>query len=201
MVNHYTYVFLGDGCLMEGLSHEVASLAGELGLNKLIAFYDCNGISIDGPTSPNIKAETIARFKGYQWHIIEINGHDHNEIYEAIQNAQKATLPTLIICNTTIGMGSKWSGTAKVHGSPLDADDMANIKAKLHWTYPAFEIPNEIYQLIDTHKGAHLENQWLDTCFNYHQKNPKLYQEFLRRINGDLPDDWSEFKDNLIVLL
>lgn len=198
LVDHYTYVFLGDGCLMEGLSHESASFAGEHQLHKLVAFYDCNGITIDGKAPAHIKEETIARFKGYQWHIIEIDGHDHQAIFNAIQNAQaEKTKPTLIICNTTIGKGSKQEGQAKVHGSPLENEDMIQLKQSLNWQSAPFEIPADIRFLIDLNKGTHAENQWLETCFAYMQDEPQLYQEFCRRINGDLPDNWQTFKSKL----
>lgn len=197
LIDHHTYVFLGDGCLMEGLSHESCSFAGEFQLNKLIAFYDCNGITIDGPTPPQIKDETIQRFKGYQWHILEIDGHDHDAIYQAIATCQQQDRPSLIICNTIIGLGSKLQGQAKVHGSPLDADDIANIKAQLNWDAPPFTIPEYIYASIDSHKGEILENQWLKTCYQLSTKNPEIYNEFMRRANGDLPDAWPAFKNSL----
>jgi transketolase len=198
IVDHYTYVFLGDGCLMEGLSHESASFAGEYQLNKLIAFYDCNGITIDGQAPQNIKAETIARFHGYGWQVLEIDGHDHQAIFEAIEKSQQEkTKPSLIICHTKIGLGSKLEGQAKVHGSPLDAEDMTQLKAKLDWHYPPFKVPDEIYALINLDEGQQAENQWIQTCFDYMQKDAQAYSEFLRRINGDLPDNWSKIKSQL----
>lgn len=198
IVDHYTYVFLGDGCLMEGLSHEAASFAGEYQLNKLIAFYDCNGITIDGKAPKNIKAETIARFHAYNWHVLEINGHDHQAISDAIeQSQQEKSKPSLIICHTIIGLGSIFEGEAKVHGSPLDSKDMQQLKDKLNWNAPPFEVPLEIYQLIDLQKGLELENQWIQVCFQYMQQDSSSYGEFLRRINNDLPDNWSTIKEEL----
>jgi transketolase len=197
LVSHYTYVFLGDGCLMEGLSHESCSFAGEFGLNKLIAFYDCNGITIDGAAPPHIKQETIGRFQSYNWHVIEIDGHDHAAIYNAIALCQQQNRPSLIICNTIIGLGSRNAGTAKVHGSPLDASDIADIKRQLHWNYPEFTIPESIYSCIDQRKGPEAENRWIEVSAQYFQHSPKLYQEFMRRMNGDLPDDWPEIKQAL----
>lgn len=197
LMDHYTYVFLGDGCLMEGLSHESCSFAGEFQLHKLIAFYDCNGITIDGPTPPQIKQETIQRFKGYQWHVIEIDGHDHDAIYQAIATCQQQDKPSLIICNTIIGLGSKLQGQAKVHGSPLDAEDIANIKLQLGWDAPPFNIPHHVYESIDHHRGELLENNWLKKCYQLSKQNPDLYNEFMRRANADLPDEWSQFKQDL----
>lgn len=198
IVDHYTYVFLGDGCLMEGLSHECASFAGQHQLNKLIAFYDCNGITIDGKTPHHIKEETIARFTGYQWHIVEIDGHDHQAIFDAIQTCRAEKIrPSLIICHTTIGKGSLIEGQAKVHGAPLDNADMIQLKKSLGWNSPPFEIPSDIRTLIDDEKGVRAENQWLEICLNYMQNSPQLYCEFLRRINGDLPDNWQTFKEEI----
>lgn len=197
LVDHYTYVFLGDGCLMEGLSHESASFAGEHQLHKLIAFYDCNGITIDGKAPTHIKAETIARFTGYQWHIVEIDGHDHQAIFDAIKSCQaEKTKPSLIICHTTIGKGSLIEGQAKVHGAPLDNEDMIQLKKALHWDSAPFEIPQDCYDLIDREKGKIAENQWLEVCLEYMENNPALYREFMRRINNDLPDNWPTFKEN-----
>lgn len=199
LVDHFTYVFLGDGCLMEGLSHESCSFAGEYQLNKLIAFYDCNGITIDGETPAQIKSETIGRFTAYGWHILEINGHDHEQIFDAITTCQQQTKPSLIICNTVIGLGSKFAGQAKVHGSPLPADDVASIKQQLHWQEPAFVIPDSIYSLVDKNKGPEFENAWVKTALNYFELFPELYQQFTRRINGDLPDNWQQIKEELFI--
>ena len=200
LVDHFTYVFLGDGCLMEGLSHESCSFAGEHQLNKLIAFYDCNGITIDGPAPQNIKKETIARFEAYNWFVIEINGHNHQEIFDAIQHCHHQNKPCLIICNTVIGWGSKFEGQAKVHGSPLDAEDILSIKQKLNWTSPPFQIPESIYELIDREKGQQAENEWIKVSLSYLEHHPHLYDEFMRRINSDLPSNWPELKIELFQI-
>jgi len=198
LVDHFTYVFVGDGCLMEGLSHEVCSLAGQLELKKLIVFYDCNGITIDGATPVNMKQETIQRFSAYQWHVIEIDGHDHQAIQQAIMTCQQQSRPSLIICRTVIGLGSKYAGQAKVHGSPLDAEDIAAIKQQLAWQAPPFSIPAEIYALIDSHKGIEAENAWIKIAMDYYEQDPEQYHEFMRRMNGDLPETWSDIKQEIL---
>ena len=198
IIDHYTYVFLGDGCLMEGLSHETASFDGEYQLHKLIAFYDCNGITIDGETPKQILKETIARFEAYGWFIQEINGHDHQAIHHAITLAKNQTeKPSFIICHTIIGLGSIHQGQAKVHGSPLDAADCAQLKEKLNWNASAFTIPDEVYALIDRQKGPLVENEWLKLCHQYEASYPRAYEELLRRMNGDMPDDWHNIQMNL----
>lgn len=197
LVDHFTYVFLGDGCLMEGLSHESCSFAGEHQLNKLIAFYDCNGITIDGETPQQIKSETIGRFLAYGWHIIEVDGHNHEQIFEAIQTCQQQSKPSLIICKTIIGLGSKFAGQAKVHGSPLPEEDIRSIRQQLDWHEPPFVIRNSIYNLIDKNKGPELENAWVKVALNYFELYPEIYQQFTRRINGDLPDNWQAIKQEL----
>lgn len=199
LVDHFTYIFLGDGCLMEGLSHESCSFAGEYQLNKLIAFYDCNGITIDGDAPSQIKSETIGRFSAYGWNILEIDGHNHEQIFDAINSCQQQTKPSLIICNTIIGLGSKFAGQAKVHGSPLPIDDIANIKQQLNWQEPPFVISESIYKLIDRNKGPELENTWVKTALNYFELYPEIYHQFTRRINGDLPDNWNQIKEELFA--
>ena len=200
LVNHHTYVFVGDGCLMEGLSHESCSFAGEMKLNKLIAFYDCNGITIDGPAPKHIKAETQARFQAYNWHVLDIDGHDHDAIYQAILTCQQQDRPSLIICNTIIGRGSLHAGTAKVHGSPLSAEDITQIKKDLQWDSPEFTIPESIYQNIDTQKGIRAEQDWIAVSLEYFQTAPQVYNEFMRRVNRDLPDNWPQIKQELLEL-
>jgi transketolase len=197
LVDHHTYVFLGDGCLMEGLSHESCSFAGDHHLNKLIAFYDCNGITIDGDAPKHLKKETIGRFEAYNWFVMEIDGHNHQNIFDAIQHCQHQNKPCLIICNTIIGLGSKFEGQAKVHGSPLDAADILSIKQKLNWTAAPFQIPESIYTLIDRQKGAQTENEWIKTSLSYLENSPHIYDEFMRRINGDLPMEWQDVKKAL----
>ena len=201
LVSHYTYVFLGDGCLMEGISHEVCSLAGTLGLGKLIAFYDDNGISIDGQVEPWFTDDTAARFRAYNWHVIEhVDGHDMMAIEQAIRSAQCETAkPTLICCKTTIGYGSLMAGSEKVHGSPLGAADVAHIRETLNWPYPAFVIPDEIYAAWNhVEQGQADEQDWLQCCHDYKQAYPAEYEAFLRQIQGDLPDDWQEKTNEFI---
>ena len=194
LVNHYTYTFVGDGCLMEGISHEACSLAGTLGLGKLIVFYDDNGISIDGNVESWFTDNTAARFKAYNWHVIDdVDGHNFTAIEEAIVSARNEThKPTIIICKTIIGYGSLIAGSEKTHGSPLGADDIQQIRQRFDWPYPPFEIPAHIYAAWShVEQGEHDEQQWLQYCHDYQQRRPSDYYEFLRRINGDLPDSWT----------
>ncbi len=194
LVNHYTYTFVGDGCLMEGISHESCSLAGTLGLGKLIVFYDDNGISIDGKVDSWFTDDTAARFRAYNWHVIDqIDGHDFSAIEKAIASAQRETTkPTLIICKTIIGYGSAVAGSEKAHGAPLGAADIGHIRERLHWPYPPFFIPDTIYAAWShVEQGQQEEQHWLQSCHEYQQRRPTDYHEFLRRINGDLPDSWS----------
>ena len=198
LVDHYTYAFVGDGCLMEGISHEVASFAGCLGLGKLIVFYDDNDISIDGPVSTWFADDSSKRFEAYAWQVFgPIDGHDHQGFHQAIQMAQAETgRPSLIRCKTIIGYGSPQAGQAETHGSPLGPEAVATLRHQLNWPYPAWEIPAEIYQAWDhTKQGQHAEHDWLTACFAYQRRDPERYTEFLRRINGDLPDDWQALKE------
>ena len=195
IVNHFTYVFVGDGCLMEGISHEACSLAGTLRLNKLIAFYDNNGISIDGDIKNWFTDDTAMRFRAYHWNVIEnIDGHDPCAIEQAIIQAQQEThKPTLIICNTIIGLGSVMAGHEKTHGAPLGHEDIQQMREQLKWPFAPFEIPTEIYTAWDhTDKGIQIEHEWLQRCHQMQQECPEKYYEFLRRINGDLPDIWPQ---------
>lgn len=193
LVDHFTYAFVGDGCLMEGISHEVCSLAGTLGLGKLIVFYDDNGISIDGKVDTWFTDDTAARFRAYDWHIIDaIDGHDAHAIEQAIVCAQAQTQkPTLIICKTTIGLGSMAAGSSSVHGSPLGASDVEQLRTYFNWPHAPFVIPDEVYAQWNHEEKGQLEEQaWLKACECYQKINLEQYQAFLRRINGDLPDDW-----------
>ncbi len=195
LVDHYTYTFVGDGCLMEGISHEVCSLAGTLGLGKLIVFYDDNGISIDGKVESWFTDDTAARFKAYNWHVIEsVDGHDMMAIEEAISKARANTSqPTLIICKTIIGLGSSVAGSEKSHGSPLSANDIDSVRTFFGWPQSPFEIPDEIYkEWSHLEEGEKIEQQWLSLLHQYQSKYPIEYAQFLRRINGDLPDDWQQ---------
>ena len=201
IVDHHTYVFLGDGCLMEGISHEVASLAGTLGLGKLIAFYDDNGISIDGEVKPWFTDDTPNRFRAYDWHVIEtVDGHDMQAIEQAIIDAQRETnKPTLICCQTTIGYGSVMAGTEKVHGAPLGATDIAHIRQIFAWPYAPFEIPDELYQAwCHIEQGCADENAWIQACLAYKERYPAEYAEFLRQIQGDLPSEWLQQSNDFI---
>ncbi|CAM3099488.1 transketolase [Legionella steigerwaltii] len=193
LVDHYTYTFTGDGCLMEGISHEVCSLAGTLGLGKLIVFYDDNGISIDGKVESWFTDNTAQRFKAYHWQVIEaVDGHDMDAIEQAILKAQaNTTQPTLIICKTIIGLGASVAGSEKAHGSALGAKDVAHVREFFKWNYEPFVIPDTIYQQWNhIEQGEKEEQQWLALLDQYKQKYPQEHYEFLRRINGDLPDDW-----------
>jgi len=193
LINHYTYAFIGDGCLMEGISHEVCSLAGTLGLGKLIVFYDDNGISIDGEVDTWFTDDTAARFRAYHWHVInQIDGHDFAAIEQAIIEARnEINQPTLIICKTIIGYGSAVAGTEKAHGAPLGAENIQKLRTALNWPYPPFVIPDNIYaEWNHVEQGQHDEQQWLEYCHGYQIRHQADYHEFLRRINGDLPDAW-----------
>ncbi|MCX7116959.1 MAG: transketolase [Legionellales bacterium] len=201
LVSHHTYAFVGDGCLMEGISHEACSLAGTLGLGKLIVFYDDNGISIDGKVASWFTDDTAARFKAYHWHVIEnVDGHSPSDIETAIVSARdETTKPSLILCKTIIGYGSLQEGSEKVHGAPLGADDILQLRQRLNWPYPAFVIPEAISaEWNHAKEGIHDEQLWLQLCYDYQQEYPTQYVEFLRRINGDLPDDWLTQSDAFI---
>ncbi|MBD8196807.1 transketolase [Pantoea agglomerans] len=194
IVDHHTYVFMGDGCLMEGISHEVCSLAGTLGLGKLIGFYDHNGISIDGETEGWFTDDTHKRFESYNWHVIgDIDGHDADAIREAIKEAQSVTdKPSLIICRTIIGFGSpNKAGKEESHGAALGEAEVALTRKQLGWNYPAFEIPAEIYQQWDAKAaGAEREKAWDAKFAAYKEAHPDLAKEYERRMNGEMPANW-----------
>ncbi|MCU1718423.1 transketolase [Pseudomonas sp. 5P_3.1_Bac2] len=196
IVDHFTYAFLGDGCMMEGISHEVCSLAGTLGLGKLVAFYDDNGISIDGEVHGWFTDDTPARFESYGWQVIRnVNGHDAEEIKMAIETARKADdRPTLICCKTTIGFGSpNKQGKEESHGAPLGNDEIALTRAALGWNHGPFEIPAEIYAEWDGKAaGAVAEAEWNKRFAAYATAYPELASEFKRRISGELPADFAE---------
>lgn len=203
IVDHYTYAFLGDGCLMEGISHETCSLAGTLGLGKLIAFWDDNGISIDGEVEGWFTDDTPARFKSYGWDVIEgVDGHDAEQVKAAIEKAQaNSAQPTLICCKTTIGFGSpNKEGTESCHGAPLGDDEIVATREKLGWKHGAFEIPDDIYAQWDNKaKGNEAESQWNKTFAAYEAAYPELAAEFKRRVNGELPADFSDKADAIIA--
>ena len=196
VIDHYTYTFMGDGCLMEGISHEACSYAGTLGLGKLIAFWDDNGISIDGNVEGWFTDDTPARFESYGWHVVRgVDGHNAGEIKQAIQQAQKETnKPTLICCKTVIGSGApNKEGTHHVHGAPLGAEEIAATRKALGWTAPAFEIPKDIRNAWDgSDKGERAEAKWDELLEGYVGEYPELADELLRRLSGELSDDWAE---------
>ncbi len=196
IVDHFTYTFLGDGCLMEGISHEACSLAGTLGLGKLVAFWDDNGISIDGEVEGWFSDDTPKRFEAYGWHVIsDVNGHEPNEISAAIAKAKAVTdKPTLICCKTTIGFGSpNKQGKESCHGAPLGDDEIALVRENLGWSYPPFDVPEDVYKSWDGKtKGEKAEQEW-QTLFNeYQQAYPELASEFMRRKKGELPELWNK---------
>mgnify|MGYP002740755327 CR=1 FL=1 len=197
IVDHYTYVFMGDGCLMEGVSHEACSLAGTLGLGKLIVLYDDNNISIDGKVDGWFTENIPQRFESYGWHVVpNVNGHDTAAIQAAIEAARAETgKPSIICCKTLIGKGSaNKEGSHKTHGAPLGADEIEATRKHLGWTYPAFEIPQEIYAAWDAkEKGAKLEADWNELFAQYQAKYPAEAAEFVRRMDKKLPDNFDEY--------
>ncbi|QTD33045.1 transketolase [Pseudomonas fluorescens] len=202
IVDHHTYVFLGDGCMMEGISHEVASLAGTLGLGKLIAFYDDNGISIDGEVEGWFTDDTPKRFESYNWQVIRnVDGHDPEEIKTAIETARKSPLPTLICCKTTIGFGSpNKQGKEDCHGAPLGDAEIALTRQALNWNHGPFEIPADIYAEWDAkEKGRAAEAEWDQRFAAYSAAFPTEANELIRRLSGELPADFSEKADAYIA--
>ncbi len=195
IIDHYTYVFLGDGCLMEGISHEACSLAGTLKLGKLIAFYDDNGISIDGKVEGWFTDNTVLRFESYGWQVIaDIDGHDPVAVCAAIMKARlEPDRPTLICCKTIIGYGApNKGGTESCHGAPLGDVEIELARQQLGWNYPAFEIPEEIYQAWDaTEQGQSAEATWQEMFEQYRRCVPEMAGEFERRMHGRLPDRWN----------
>ena len=195
IVDHHTYVFMGDGCLMEGISHEACSLAGTLGLGKLIAFWDDNGISIDGHVEGWFSDDTPKRFEAYGWHVLpDVDGHDPDAIKKAIEMARAMTdKPTLICCKTTIGFGSpNKAGSHACHGAPLGEEEINLTKAALGWDHGPFEVPDDVYAGWDARsKGAEAENAWNEKFAAYKQAYPELAAEFERRMNGELPAEWA----------
>lgn len=196
LIDHYTYVFLGDGCLMEGISHEVCSLAGTWGLGKLIAFWDDNGISIDGHTIDWFTDNTPERFKAYHWHVIEkVDGHDAKAVYAAILEARAVTdKPTLICCKTTIGFGApNAAGHEKCHGAPLGEKEVQLVRETLGWHHPPFEIPQAVYDAWSrVEKGAREEHAWQTLYDSYAKEYPHLAKQYQSMLDKQLPDDWQE---------
>jgi transketolase len=196
VVDHHTYVFLGDGCLMEGISHEACSLAGTLKLGKLIAFYDDNGISIDGEISGWFSDDSAARFRAYGWHVVDdVDGHDADSISAAIEAAQaESDRPSLLCCKTLIGYGSpNKQGTADTHGAKLGADEVSATRANLGWDDPPFVVPDDILEAWDGRaSGSELEAEWRKRYDSYADAHPELAAELDRRLNGELPEDWQD---------
>ncbi len=196
IVDHYTYAFMGDGCMMEGISHEVCSLAGTLGLGKLIAFYDDNGISIDGEVEGWFTDDTVKRFEAYNWHVIPaVDGHDAEAIKAAIESARaEKDKPTLICCKTIIGFGSpNKEGKEDCHGAPLGDEEIKLTRERLGWNYASFEVPSEIYSQWNAKEaGAAKETSWNEKFAAYQAEYPELAAEFTRRQKGDLPADFAE---------
>ncbi len=204
IVDHFTYCFLGDGCLMEGISHEACSLAGTLGLGKLIAFWDDNGISIDGHVEGWFTDNTPARFEAYGWHVIaNVDGHDPIAITNAIEQAKAVTdKPTMICCKTVIGFGSpNKSGSHDCHGSPLGQDEITAARKFLNWPHAPFEIPADVYKGWDaTVSGVTAQSQWQALFDGYAVAYPELAQEYTRRVvNNELPDSFEAKADDFIL--
>jgi transketolase len=196
LIDHFTYVFVGDGCLMEGISHEACSLAGTLGLGKLIVFYDDNGISIDGNVQGWFTDNTPLRFESYGWHVIQnVDGHDSDAIHRAIAKARSVQdKPTLICCKTVIGWGSpNKAGTAKTHGEALGDAEVAEVRKKLNWSSPPFEIPEALSSAWNAReKGQTREHHWNALFSAYRDAHPALAKEFMRRVHNRLPENWTE---------
>lgn len=203
IVDHYTYVFLGDGCMMEGISHESCALAGTWGLGKLTAFWDDNNISIDGHTEGWFTDDTAKRFEAYGWHVIaNVEGHDPQAIDDAIQAAKLVTdKPSLICCKTIIGAGSpNKAGTHDVHGAALGDAEIAATRENIGWKYPAFEIPKHVYEAWDARtKGAGLEKLWNNKFAEYRKAFPKEAAEFERRMKSELPANWKQHAADVIA--
>ncbi|HUL90854.1 MAG TPA: transketolase [Burkholderiales bacterium] len=202
LVDHYTYVSVGDGCLMEGISHEACSLAGALALGKLIAIYDDNQISIDGEVKGWFRDDTPKRFEAYGWHVIsKVDGHDVEAVDRAIRSAKAvAGKPSLICCQTVIGKGSpRRAGTAKAHGEALGADEVRATREAIGWRFPPFEVPRHVYEGWDAkQRGAALEQAWNDKLAAYEKAYPALAREFRRRMAGELPENWGAHSRALV---
>jgi transketolase len=202
IVDHHTYVFLGDGCMMEGVSHEACALAGTWGLGKLIAFWDDNGISIDGHIEGWYTDDTAKRFEAYGWHVLHVDGHDADQISKAIDLAKDmSSKPTLICCKTTIGFGSpNKAGTHECHGAALGQPEINLTKAALGWDHEAFVIPADVYAGWDAKaKGSKAEGDWNAKFAAYKAEHPELAAEYERRMAGDLPANWKQATDALIA--
>ena len=202
-VNHFTYAFLGDGCLMEGVSHEACSFAGTHELGKLICFYDQNGISIDGEIEHWFTDDSVKRFDSYGWQTISVDGHSIDEINQAIESAKaENSRPTMIFCKTTIGFGSpNKSGTSDAHGSPLGDEEIIKTRDALGWNHEPFEVPESVYEFWNAESdGAELNNSWNQLMDSYKDSNSEKHAELTRRISGDMPQEfdkkYADFLDN-----
>jgi transketolase len=195
IVDHHTFVFVGDGCMMEGISHEAGSLAGNLGLTKLIVIYDSNHITIDGDTKGWFRDDTADRFRSYKWHVLpDVDGHNPRAIHRAIEVSRPREKPSLIICDTTIGYGSpNMAGSADTHGAPLGAEEIEATRKNIKWRHAPFRIPPAVAQAWDAReRGAAMEAEWNEMFGRYRKKYPELAAEFERRMAGDLPADWAQ---------
>ena len=203
VVDHHTYVFAGDGCLMEGISHEVCSLAGTLKLGKLIVFYDDNGISIDGEVEDWFSDDTAKRFDAYDWQVLAVDGHDSDAINEAVIAAKADPRPTLIKCKTIIGFGSpNKQGTSATHGAPLGPDEIKATREALDWPHNEFIIPEDIKAAWDcTEKGFGAETAWKELLVGYEEEHPELAMELVRRLKGQLPGFFKAKADEYIASL
>ena len=202
IVDHHTYVFVGDGCLMEGISHEACSLAGTLGLNKLVVIYDSNHISIDGDIEGWFRDDTSARFRAYGWHVIPgVDGHKPEAIHRAIEVSRDKEKPSLIGCDTVIGFGSpNKAGTADTHGAPLGAEEIKAVRKQLKWRHAPFVIPESVREGWDAReRGARAEAEWNEMFERYRAEYPELAAEFERRMAGELPADWAEQSEKLVA--
>lgn len=198
IIDHYTYVFAGDGCLMEGVSHEACAFAGTHELSKLIVFYDDNGISIDGEVSPWFSEHVAGRFQAYHWHVLDaVDGHDPKAIHAAIVAAKNDPRPSLIACKTTIGWGSpNLAGSEKSHGAPLGDDEIAQVRETLAWPHAPFEVPDVVYALWDAKlKGQDEEAAWQAKWLDYQQAFPDLSSDLSRRMAGQLPASWGDMAE------
>ena len=195
LIDHFTYAFLGDGCLMEGVSHEACSFAGTHNLGKLICFYDQNGISIDGEIENWFTDDSVKRFDSYGWQTIEVDGHNIDEINEAIISAKnEKQKPTMIFCRTTIGYGSPAkAGTAAAHGAPLGDEEILKTRQALGWNYKPFEVPESVYDFWNaTKRGTEINNDWNKQIEAYKKDHPEKCDELLRRISGNMPDNFDQ---------
>ena len=200
-INHFTYAFLGDGCLMEGVSHEACSFAGTHNLGKLICFYDQNGISIDGEIENWFTDDSVKRFDSYGWQTIEVDGHNVDEINEAIVSSKnEVKKPTMIFCKTTIGYGSPAkAGTADAHGAPLGDDEILKTRKALDWNHEPFKVPESVYEFWNAvDRGLEINDEWNSLMETYKSKNPEKHDELTRRISNDMPINFDESYKNFL---